>query len=1081
MANSESEQVSLVRCLGEIAARHPELAAAVDGEGRLTYRELDVQANAVAHRLAAVRREGDNYVIVMLPRTRHFPIVALGALKAGVAYVPVNPAYPRDRVNVILGETKPVAFVTTGAIWAEKGDGLDCGDATVIKLDATDWAAEDTSPIDLSSPDQRAMVLYTSGTTGKPKGVVHPLRSLVAMSHAVPHDVVYEPGTRYALVTDFSFIATAFLLYECLMNGGECHLIDDEMRMDMMRLAAYFAAHDIAITFMGSSMGVAMLKACDIRLRELWVGGEKVSGLTPETAAKTRVVNVYGMTELAPIATCVLTGDEVRVPVGTAHEGTVYVLDDEGRPAKPGEIGEVYTDADRMALEYLAMPELSAKRFLENPFTPGRRLLRTGDRGYFDEAGRIVLCGRTDDMVKLRGLRIETGEIEVVAQTYSGMNGCACVVKQVNGEDQLCLYFENEQPVELEGLKAHLARKLAVYMIPAMYVQMDRLPRNARGKIDRKRLPEPLAGFKAEKVPPASDHESILLGLATKTLGTAEFGVTDDLFAMGLSSLASMKFVSEAAKLGVRLKTSDLMRYKTIRGVLHHSTHIAEWYDGFDPAKDVVIFCNGISLTKNVDRKLKMWAAHYNVLTIEPIQEHYRYIFEGDDIAEVVAFYFALVDWYVPAGTRIRVCTGVSWGGILAYRLACAIRDASGQRPTVVLGDSLIEVDPTMSQALLDGKFGEWLAERHLDPTPFNADFVRRQTILAKVEQRKIPLPTYDGRVILLHALDNWVFPAHNDEKWRKLVTNLTIVPINTNHNMIAVDTDLTLPVWETVEKANRLWDRMLTGEAEMKAVYDAEIMPRIERETDETLARLEPLAEPVEPTGTWKEIDGGMDSFHVCDAGAEDARRLFVPKWPLRDECFAWWMAMFRGPYLFRPAEYPAPKYNLEIVDGTLTASVPAKNDAWVYLISKRPCPPTFRLEFDYLSHQAMEETIQLCFAFESLASRFRYDLYADNRLLVFDIVKGGMFMGAYNHEKWLKGGIRKPYSMRIGEWVHVRLEAIGNVFQLFFDEEPAMAMRVRGYEPKPSPWVFIAWSGFKEQPMKIQLKNVKVYGLDE
>lgn len=793
--------MTIIQKFCEAASRYPESRAVVDGSGSFTYRELDQWTNGLAHKILPLKREGDNFVVLLLPRTRLFPLAALGVLKAGATYVVLNSAYPADRINSILEVTKPVLLVTTTALWDERGHELQMEDRRVLRLDEESLDGLDRSPVDESEPDQKAYVTFTSGTTGVPKGVVQTMAGVNAQARGAT-GVPSAPGTRQAVVADLTFVISHFPIFESLSTGGECHMIDEELRTDLRRLTEYFNANGIEKTFVGCSMGVALLKDHDIRLKELGLGGEKLSGITPEMAAKAdKVLNTYGQTELNLITLHEVTGQEDVVPVGRpSSDVKLYVLDEAMKPVPDGTVGDIYASSERMALEYLGLPEQSAERFVANPFETGTKMVRTGDRGFINPDGELMLCGRSDSMIKLRGQRIETGEVEVVAMAFKGVDAAVCVAKPVNGDDQLCLYYESAEPVDKAALRAHLAKKLAIYMIPTAFVQMDRLPRNARGKLDRKTLPDPRPEDRGLKmVPQASDNESLLFDIARKLLGTDQFGVTDDLFALGMSSLMAMRFAAEAEKVKIRMKLSDLMKYKTIRGTLQHVTRIMDWYDGYDASRETVLFVNGISLTKNIDRKLKMWAERYNVLTIEPVQEHYRHVFENDDLQEVVELYLALLDYYLPQGDRLKACTGVSWGGKLAYMIAKRWSELRGERPIVVMGDSLIECDRSMYDALLNGTFYAWLDERHLDRSGFNADFVRRQAIVAAIETRGVKIPEYDGRVILLHALDHWVLPAGNDEKWRKFASDLTVVPCDCNHNVIAMDTEKTLPIWRKV------------------------------------------------------------------------------------------------------------------------------------------------------------------------------------------------------------------------------------------------------------------------------------------
>ena len=278
----------------------------------------------------------------------------------------------------------------------------------------------------------------------------------------------------------------------------------------------------------------------------------------------------------------------------------------------------------------------------------------------------------------------------------------------------------------------------------------------------------------------------------------------------------------------------------------------------------------------------------------------------------------------------------------------------------------------------------------------------------------------------------------------------------------------------EIEERASRLWSRLLVGEADYKAVYAEAILPEIHRRVADLSRRIEVLDSPVDCGGGWRNIDGGTDLFYKQDASAEDCRQLFTPRWPVNENAFAWWKGMFTGEYFFRPEESPVAAYNFTEHDGALTIDTVPTFNSWVYLPSRRAYPTSYVLEFDYTVWQEMRETLQLCFSFDSLASRLRFVL-AHNQTVGFEAVQNGMFLSSYDRDL-LWNRLTRPCTLPLGVPTHVRLEVLSDVFQLFFNGQPALCVRLRDHVPHPAHWAIIAWNGFITSAMKLRIENLKV-----
>ena len=445
---------------------------------------------------------------------------------------------------------------------------------------------------------------------------------------------------------------------------------------------------------------MAMLKQYDLHLGQLILGGEKVTGATPDIVAHVDVIQQYGASEGYPIAGHHITGHEEVIPVGTQHgDDKVYILDPNMRPVPQGQMGEIYFSSDRIAKGYRNLPELTAQRFLDDPFRQGKRMLRTCDLGYFDENGELVHCGRTDNMFKIHGQRVEPGEVENVAQQYEGVGDCICCKKEVNGDETVCLFFEADETIDTDKLHSFMSKQLTHYMVPAIIMQLEKLPRNARGKLDRKAIPDPQVENSMMMIPPATDREKLLFDIVVRHLDTDQFGVTDNLLHLGLNSIRAMKIVAETCRKGLMLKATDLMKNPSIRQVLQVNMQMAYWWNAYDESKPIMVFAHGIALTSNMKGRLDLLSRQFSVFTIENIEEHFHYIFEDENYDEVINFYTDLLHVFLPENARVTVFAGVSYGGILSYSLAERWSRETGQKPAVVMADSLIVSNTELTAA----------------------------------------------------------------------------------------------------------------------------------------------------------------------------------------------------------------------------------------------------------------------------------------------------------------------------------------------------------------------------------------------
>ncbi|MFI6641777.1 amino acid adenylation domain-containing protein [Streptomyces sp. NPDC050504] len=539
------------------AARTPDAVALVDGGTEYTYAELDARADQLAHALVDKGAGPDELVAVAMERSAGLVVALLAVLKSGAAYVPVDPAYPAERIAYLLGDAKPRLLVTERAVAAN----LPEADVERVVVDDAAVAAAIAgrpagAPVTALTPQHPAYVIYTSGSTGRPKGVV--------VTHASVVDYLEWTGSAYpaaaglALVhSPLSFDLTVTALYTPLTVGGTVLIAPLEEDPEVARRLAA-----TPVTFMKATPShlplLAALPAAYSPGTELLLGGEALLG---EAVAAWRerhpdatVWNVYGPTEATVNVTehRIAPGDALPagpVPMGRP-QGNVrtYVLDAALRPVPEGVAGELYLAGACLARGYLGRPALTAERFTADPYGPaGERMYRTGDVARRLPDGNLVFVGRADDQVKVRGHRIELGEVTAAVAALPGVAAQAVVVRD-GGQDgkRLVAYVVPAEgaPLDAAAVREPLAAALPDYMVPEAVVVLDALPLTVNGKLDRVALPEPEFTATSGARAPRTPQEEILCGLFAQVLDREEVGVDDDFFQLGGNSLSAVRLLS---------------------------------------------------------------------------------------------------------------------------------------------------------------------------------------------------------------------------------------------------------------------------------------------------------------------------------------------------------------------------------------------------------------------------------------------------------------------------------------------------------------------------------------------------------
>ncbi|MFW6640876.1 amino acid adenylation domain-containing protein [Nocardiopsis algeriensis] len=554
--------------LARSAAAEPDAVAVVAGDQRLTRAEFTDRVDRLARRLRALGAGPGELVALALPRSVELLTAVFAVLRAGAAYVPLDPDHPAERLAGVLAACRP-ALVVAGA-----GTALpDPGGARVVHPDTED---DDPAEVELPvlRPQDAAYVIHTSGSTGRPKGVVVEHRALAALAATQRARLPLPGRARVAHTGSFTFDASWDTLLG-LVHGHELHLVDTDIVLDHARLGAYVAEHRIDHLDATPSYLQALLDSGRMSRVPglLTFGGEACpQGLWERLRAlpAARALNFYGPTENTVDALVCDVRDSARTAIGTPLPGVgAHVLDSALRPVPRGVPGELYLDGDQLARSYTGRPGPTAERFVANPYgPPGSRMYRTGDRVLVRTDGTVAYLGRTDAQVQVRGHRVEPGEVDAAAEAFPGVARCATAVRRTPAGGAVLVSYAvpwNGQELDGEELRAHIARRLPDYMVPAHVVVLDRLPLNSSGKVDHAALPDP-GGARASGEEGATDRERALLRVLREVLAT-EAGVHDDFFRLGGDSILAIQAVNRAREAGLELTVRDVFEAPTAAGL----------------------------------------------------------------------------------------------------------------------------------------------------------------------------------------------------------------------------------------------------------------------------------------------------------------------------------------------------------------------------------------------------------------------------------------------------------------------------------------------------------------------------------
>jgi amino acid adenylation domain-containing protein len=570
------------------AARTPSATAACFHDGELSYAALERRANRLAHVMIGRGLMPGAPVAVLLDAGLDMVVAILAVLKAGGVYVPLNPDQPADRLTFILRDTGTALLLSTAAL-AER---LPAWDGAVLCLDSersTVGDAEDSAPAIATAADDPAYIVYTSGSTGQPKGIVIPQRGVVRLVFNTNY-IEFRCGDRVAQANNFAFDATTFELWGALLHGGTLVQIERADLLAPASLAALIREQAIDVMLLTTAVFNHLAQACPdafAPLRYLLFGGETASAASVRAVlaagAPRHFIHAYGPSESTVIATAheihAVADDATTISIGQPIANTTtYILNAQGEPVADGIAGELCIGGDGLALGYLNRPDLERQRFIPDPFSnsPGARLYRSGDWVRAGADGAIEFIGRTDNQVKIRGFRIEPDEVNHCLSQHPAVSDSIVIVAEAPGLGRhMVAYAVVDGDTDGTELKRYLAARLPAYMLPAAVMILDRLPLNTNGKIDRRALPDVAAALQsmaaADYSPPTTPTEQRLAAIWADILERPRIGIHDNFFELGGHSLLAVRLSTAVEKsFGQSLPVAALFRYPTVAGLAQY-------------------------------------------------------------------------------------------------------------------------------------------------------------------------------------------------------------------------------------------------------------------------------------------------------------------------------------------------------------------------------------------------------------------------------------------------------------------------------------------------------------------------------
>ena len=566
------ESQTIVSLFRRQAQSAPDKTAVVFRENRYTYKEVDELSDRIAGFIIDKGLGAEDVVAILIPRCEWMAIASLGVLKADCAFQPLDPSYPKDRLNFMVQDTKARLLIADESLLPimdeYKGEILLTKDLKSLK---------DSKSTRDPRPDSLFTLIYTSGSTGIPKGGMSEHRNWVAFCRVHLQFQNITSQSRVAAYASFGFDASPMEIFSALTIGAELYIVPEEMRLDLIALNDYFEANGITHTFMTTQVAYQFATGIECQsLQELLTGGEKLPSLTPPKSFN--LSNAYGPSETICYVTCHRVKEQKRnIPIGKAVQNCkLYIVDKEGFRLPVGACGELWVAGPQVTRGYLNRPEKTAEVYISNPFTAEpkyNRVYKTGDIVRYLPDGNIEFVGRRDGQVKIRGFRIELKEVESVIREFPGIKDATVQAFDMEGEGSgkyIAAYIVSDEKIDIDALNNFILEEKPPYMVPAVTMQIDAIPLNQNQKVNKRALPKPEK--KAEAVEavsaPMNVLEQELFDLIAGIVNNKEFGITTILGYAGLTSISAIRLaVLISKRYGVAIDAKSLVKTGTLQGI----------------------------------------------------------------------------------------------------------------------------------------------------------------------------------------------------------------------------------------------------------------------------------------------------------------------------------------------------------------------------------------------------------------------------------------------------------------------------------------------------------------------------------